>query len=546
MGARLTQRSFAGMLPRAHPTQLPDTMAARALDCRLDRGTLRALRDDRVDFVLQPGASDNDMVNVYHGGCCYLFEPCGSSLAWVDYGCNMVFGANIKGRDYPVQATPDEACDRIWCRLGLPCPPSTLGVSWLNATQTEGRVTARSFMYTYVNKYGQESVGSVPTPVTMKDFDNSVVLDGWVAPGPEYYVTHVNLYELRSGVASAAATAAGSEGVFVLVGTVEIDKPSFALHPTRVIPGPIYDAELHEQPPAELRDVRFWHESQLAGIDGRYVRFSEPRRWHAWPDKYRVETQAAPLRFFASQTFGYVLTCEHPEVFDIRNDCGTSGCRHPTVHPEALPLIGVEAATMWGDGVVYASRRGLVLMHGAEAKVFTEDIWTQEQWDALRPDTARMAVFEGYLFMTTEVSTFRIKLPSSVWSPPDRFDITELSILPRSWFVTRDGRLVYFAAGRVLEWGRGTGLLPYTYTSRTFVTPSAQGWGALKIVSDTNDVTLELVSTERTIYSGKVPFNKPMWVKNRFGGTHHWYTLRGTAEVNEIHIATDIEALSHE
>jgi hypothetical protein len=541
MGARILQRDFGGMLPRVPATRLADTMAAEVIDADLSRGTVRPWREDLRLMDAVPGTGA-----LFFENCCIVQAPCGATMEWVTAGCDTVYAAGIAGHPYPVQASPEGACAGDWLRLGLPCPPDILDVEWVTKTRTEHRATARAFMFTWVNSIGQESVASRPTSVFAQDFDNKVILSGWSAPPAEYGVTHVKLYELRAGVANANADAGAGTAAFFHVLTVPITAVAATVDPVRVTLGNVYDADLHQAPPAELRDVNHWDSTQLAGISGRYIRFSENRRWHAWPDKYRIETSAPPIRFIACGQYGYVLTCEAPEVIDVTADCSTSGARTVKRLDVAMPLVGRQALTKWGAGVAYASTNGLALLRGTSVRLYTEDIWTTDQWQAMRPDTMVMAIHNGYLFCASVNTCFRLKLPSDAFTPPDRYDLTHLSIRPTALYVTRDGRMIFADAAGVWLWAAGAGVKPYTYRSREFVTADRRGWSVLKVLASIGAPDIEVRTEERLIYRGGVPLNRPMRLPKAGRGTRTQFVLRGTAEITEVHLASSLEMMAHE
>jgi hypothetical protein len=544
----LHQRRFAGVAPQVHPTAVPVDMAASAVDCQLGNGMLRPWRTDaQVPGVLP----DLTAGTLFIEDCCVMREPCTASVVRVPIGCDAVMATGIldAGRTatipYPVQAPLAQACEGNWTRLGLPCPPGALDVAWLDQRQTEQRVTARSFLFTWENWLGQESTASVPSAVTVQDFDDRAVLSGWTWPSAEYRVTHLHIYELRAGIANANAKGSPGEGAFFRVATVTPGTLSLLFNPATAAIGPMYDGDLFQAPPADLHDLQHWDTTQLAGISGSYVYFSEPGFVHAWPDRYRVECFSPPIRFIAGQQWGYLLGCEAPEIINMTLSAQSAAGLRP-LHRlrEKLPLIALRGVVPWGEGVVYASTSGLVHLHEASATLISSDLWSRTEWEALDPTSMHLAVHEGFLFMTTSKGTVRLKLQGHTWGKVDAFDITYLSIKPQAWYETRAGVLTYLDAGGAWQWNQGSTLKPYRYESRVFVTNGTRGWAVAKVVSDTGEVNLTVRCGAQVLFSGRPPHNKPFRLKKGTTSTQHQFVLEGTAEVTEVHVASGFGELA--
>lgn len=534
----MKQRVFLGMLPRRHPSNLPENTAQQALDVDLSRGTIAPLRTDALLDATAPAGQ----VWLSPDGCRTGFA-CDASIVENTVGCNgAVFATGVA--PYPVRATRANWQVNYLTRLGLPCPPTAPDVAWAPIEFTDQGAMPRAFFYAYANEdTGEVGVGSPPSPTTIVNWDTQAVLGGFAAPPAEYRVTHIVIFMLQPGVENMTGTPAGSEAGWFEIGRIPVSTTTFTYTSERRL-GRMFMGFEYGEPPVDLRDLTAWGTNVLAGLSGDHLVFSEPGVFGAWPDKYRLRFHAKPLRFLAGQTYGYVLTDGVPEVITLKHDCSRGGCREITTLEEELPLVGMRAAAVAEGACFFASRQGIVMMSGPRARLITEGLWTQEQWEALAPHAMTFIVHNGFLYGSTSAYAFRFRVPSSIHEPPSLSDFTELSLRASSWY--RRGAELYYvgATGGLYHWQRGDSVKPYVYHTRQVSLPGDVAPAVLRVSAESVGVEAQVVLGGVSYYTGEVIPNRPMPLKRGGRGDTVEVVLTGTATITELQLAPSIQDLA--
>lgn len=535
----MKQSSFLGMIPRIHPANLPPNTAQRVIDADLSRSVIDALR---TDAALIPDAPPGQVWLSPSG--CRTGLPCDASVVDNLIGCHdgAVFSTGVA--DWPTRATPANWAVNFVTRLGLPCPPTAPAVEWASITLTEGGAMPRAFAYAYFNEATNEiGPGSPPSPTMIVNWDTQAFVAGFVLPSAEYRATHIVVLMLQPGVENMAGTPAAGEAAWFEIARLPLTQGSFFYSAERRL-GPKFMGFEYGEPPANLRDLQGWGSDVLAGLSGDTLMFSEPGVYGAWPDKYRLVFHDKPLRFLAGPTYGYVLTTGIPEVITLKHDCSRGGCREITTLQTPLPLRGMRAATIADGACIYASTEGLVMLSGPRARVISQGLWTQEQWEALEPHAMTLIAHKGWLYGSTPNYAFRTRIPSAAHEAPALGDFTELSVRAGTWFA-RDAELYYTGlTGGVFWWGRGTGRKPYVYHARPHRLPGAVAPGALRVDADGVDVQLQVVLDGVSYYTGEVLPNRPQTLRRGGRGTSLEVVLTGTATITEVHLAPTIQDLA--
>jgi hypothetical protein len=218
-------------------------------------------------------------------------------------------------------------------------------------------------------------------------------------------------------------------------------------------------------PPDDIKDIQYWGGSQLAGLAGGTIHFTYPREFHKWSPEYVLKPFAKPLRFIAANEYGYVLTCEHPEVIDLSNDCKGGLCHTIKRLDNPHPLIGIRSAAVHQSSVVYASDDGLVMLSGTHSAIITDEMFSRDQWLALHPTTMIGVVHDGHYYGFTDNETIKLRLPDKVYAANSHTGLTRLSVRAKAAYEGNDGILYYAAAdgSGVYSLETSAGYKKYTY-----------------------------------------------------------------------------------
>lgn len=432
MTAPISYGPFLGIANKLDPNHIARGYVSYACDVEFGRGTIKPMRTDRY---LDAGVGKT----VYAGDCCLKTFPTCVDITSHNFDCERVFASGIKA--YPVQGLPDNFCKEVYCRMGFPCSIAAPTVAYGGASQTTLEAEPRSYVYTYVNSFGEESQPSLPSPLVTVDFLTTAAISGFVVPPAEYCIKLINVYQLTSGQEQASTAQAG-ESAWLRVAQLPATQMSFTHDPTIQT----YSASLTTSDfvpvPDDATDLQHFGTNQLAFQSQGQVRFTEPFNYSLAPLKYAYKPADGLLEVAATPQWVYMLTCGRPEVLQSQGACDGSGQRKSAQATEIFPLIGRQSVATYGSSVIFASVAGLVIMNGADAQLFSENIFTREDWDALQPHTMRGVVYNGFYYCASDVAAFRVEIPRGAKSGQDSA-FCWLSIRPTAMTVTQDDRLIF-------------------------------------------------------------------------------------------------------
>lgn len=536
---------FGGLLPRIHRQDLPVAMAQECVDVDLSRGVLRPFRTDKL-------VSEQGGKSLWTDGCCVITSGnCRTSFAHVYADCDWLVATELDDFGYPVVATREKACAGKWCRLGFPVDlPAPVAVNQ-GVVREDFNRELRQYVYTLVNEWGWESFPSDVSDVLVADNDVDVVVSGIPAAFDGWCVELVRVYCAVSGLDYGSSEQ--KEAEFLLVGEFDLGQTSFR-HVAHSDYGDLLVSDEYAPPSDEMVSVCYAGNGQLGGIVGNELWLSEPLLPHAWNEKYRYGNfRGVPVRFLAGESVGYVLTTGFPAVVEMGSVPSEMGCRDISVIEESLPIISFQSAALYGGGCVYGSRDGLVFLSGTQARVFSLDFWTVEQWQLMKPWTLRGVVHDGWYFGCTDTVCFRLKVPDAIYEKVEVETLGHLSLSAAGWYRSDADVLFFVNESGVFEWNAGDDWKSFIWRSRLNVSGGYTAWAAYKIGLDFAPVSVRHIGQKR--YTGAlvggdvvlgdkvVEDSRPHRLKVGYSGLMVDVEIRGKGEVFEYHVATSVSEL---
>lgn len=520
-------RQFGGIIPRQSRHLLPLEQATIAHNVKLRNGRIEPWRER-----LALSTAVTDALTVYYHGCCpYTFDRCVDVTDFaVDYGRLYVTGRN----DYPEVAAIGSNCALTYYRLGVPAPQAAPALS---ATQATGRnADSRSYVYTYVNLFGEEGAPS-PASVSVTVTDGATVtVSGFTAPDDVYGVTQINLYRTATIQRTGAEQTQEPGTEYLLVAELPIATKSY--RDTVLIKnlGFAINTEDNREPPADLRHISYLRGTGvLAGVTANQVHFSHPYQPHNWKAEYDLTLPYNIVHAGALGTTLFVTTDAYPYVIQGAPNCEPRKCRGVTEVSIPLPDIAcgyTHSAVVTPFGMVYVSKDGLVLVSAdAKYQIITSAWFSSDDWVQVRPDTARLAYWRGYLICVTDVVSFMLEIDSGTYNDSKTATLTTISDRPVDMTVTQAGELVLLQDDVLYQWNAGNSYRKYMWRSREL----NFGGDATPTVAKlrTSGTTFTLLDAEqRHLFSRFVPDEKPVRLA-RLGRRHDWYIeLTGTGSVD--------------
>lgn len=346
-----------------------------------------------------------------------------NGVAWrySDDPCARITSAGLCRDDYlttpttrPVR-TAGPACNATVMPVGIPKPAAA---TIEGGTQQPGAFSYnRSYVITYCRDC-EEGPPSLPSNAVCADKDDPVQVS-FPLPPMDWCITHINVYRLMPIQELTAAQVQhpelGTNNIqsllnqeidadFFLVATLPIDTMRFVdVGSFQTQARQLMVSEYNDPPPTGMIISGETPAGSLVGFQGPYVYFSERNIYHAWPVKNRVRLDYDVTDIAVCDNTVYAFTAQGVFIIEDDADCKDASCRRPRRAPCPFPLCAVHGFTCVPDGVIFASRNGLIrMLRDGNFETISGAFFTPEDWRDIDPCSIRMAKYEGMLFFTTK------------------------------------------------------------------------------------------------------------------------------------------------
>ena len=519
---QITFSNFGGLTPRLSDHALGYAAATLAHDVNLRNGRLEPWLKNCTFAEAEEGAQS---FHVY--GCC--------SVSWTD----IVTCADLSpdwGRFYIVgrEGNSLEAvefscdCEPTYYTGGVPAPEDAPTVS---ATEECDRTAdARVYVYTYVNKWGEESAPSLASSVIRVADGTSVTVSGFSDPPDDYGIESINLYRATTGWRSPDGKAQNFLTSFLFVANFDTDTDSYTDSTQAIYLGAALETMDDRMPPTLDGVVTVRDQIRLVGWRKNRIHMSEPLMPHNWPSVYDMTLDFNIVHMGELNQKLYVTTTSTPYIIDITQTDITKA--PPVISVDtALPDIGchrANGAVMTPHGLFYASPIGVILLaSNGSWSVVTAKWFGEDEWRKLKPDTITMAYYEGYLFFSTEMGTFLLDVNRKVYENADNAHLVTLSDTPVACEVSNTGALLILQDDEILVWTGGDEPREYIWQSRPLT-------GGPSSVGRNNPDAQMSVSRMAETYSARGPLWAPGSVKLKGAAHVRLYNPHGVNAVDRF------------
>lgn len=250
------------------------------------------------------------------------------------------------------------------------------------ASSVSSELEDRTYVYTYVNSFGEEGPPSPPSAVQPQLDGKSVLISDLVLPPTiGYDITKMRLYRTNS-------TEAGTEFQFVqefdVATTTRDETPSAEL-------GEVISTTTWDPPPDALRGLTALPNGMLVGFKGKQLYMCEPYFPHAWPPEYDQAVDFDIVGLAALGNSAVVLTTGWPYILTGANP------RNANLKPIKVnqPCISKESIATDSDRVYYASNDGIVEITQSGLRIATEAYMDPDEWAVYDPATMIAEFYEG-------------------------------------------------------------------------------------------------------------------------------------------------------
>lgn len=282
------------------------------------------------------------------------------------------------------------------------------GIVFFDTVTVGGAVQAAdertvSYLYTWINELGDEGAPSAPSaPATISSglvTTVSDILDPSAGQIADYGLTGPNPLDGTNGFKRVYRAVTGSTTtVFRKVIDLPYSVTSFVDDVADESLGIALESKDWDLPPEDGHSILALPNGITLMASGNEVCPSVQNRPHTFPVGYRLATDFPIVGLGAIDTTAFVLTQANPYMVIGSDPSAMSMAKYETYEWGCVARRSI--ASLAGVGVVYASPDGLVaLSRSAPPRLLTENVFTREQWQALKPESIHARVHDGrYVF----------------------------------------------------------------------------------------------------------------------------------------------------
>ena len=441
--------SFGGIVPRHTRHQLPPTQALIARDAKLANGILEPWREP----CLQTTVSGTPKMMYVRGNHLHTWDKI-VQVAEVSPDWNRFF---ITGRNnYPEMVK--ESCQGVlsYQRLGVPTPTEAPTCEGSDSCGTN--VNATCYCYTYVNEFGEESAPSPPSNIVTAVDGEVIEVTGIATPPTGYGISAIHLYRAASAVKDTDPKQQQITSAFLYVDAVAASVSSYRDDKLAIDLGFPLETEDIMPPPAKLTGIVAIDDLvRLAGYYENKVYFSENMELHNWPIKYELTLDDMIVHMEQAKQTLFITTGSYPYIIRTINQ---EGCSPVLKSRSPFPDIACEyphSHLMTDAGLIYVTLKGLALLgFDGTVKLLTTSWYDPDEWIKILPHTARLGLYERWLFCTTDNTSFILDLWGDSFSDMKGGELVFISDFPKDYFRSNTGDLYLLNGSRVLVWDKGT------------------------------------------------------------------------------------------
>lgn len=391
--------------------------------------------------------------------------------------------------------------------------PSLL-VAKLTYKPTDNASITRSYVYTYVTAWGEESQPSDPSALLTVDAGNNVTVSGFTESN------HANVNRIR-------LYRTDTTGQFRFIAELPATTTTYTDSLLDTELAEVLPSTTWQPPPENLKGAVGMPNGFMAGFEGNMLWFSEVNQPHAWPAEYTLTKIDGDIVGIsgAFENSLVVITNKHPYIVTGYAPDAMSATKVSAYEP-CLSEFSIVDMGIYGVG--YATANGFVVVRGGSAEVFTEPFITPEQWRDYLPATMRCAWHKERLHVVSD----NIHLCFSMREGDDILT-TETSRPSALWFDSETDNLYIHEATRLFQYSKGD------YSSFKWISGETQyqrpaSFVRAKIEAEHHPVTLLLYANGAEVYRRNTVNNEPFFLPVLPRSKHWMIGIESQYEVHRV------------
>ncbi len=261
----------------------------------------------------------------------------------------------------------------------------------------QGATLLTSYVYRYVNDFGEASAPSLPSRIIQRSDGVTVTVttDTTIPSGisEDYGITFKQIYRAATGSAGT---------VFRFVAEIPLAQADYVDTLDDDELGEVLDSEDWDLPPEDLRYILALPNGIMVGASKNQLCFSVQNRPHAWPVAYRLPTDTDITGLgnidnavvIGTESFVYTASGNSPDSYSMSKPGAPHACQSAR-----------SFAYLLNSGVIFAGPDGLMSVRSATEVVnLTEGIFTRDQWQTLDPTSITGVAHDDIYFFFFSMS----------------------------------------------------------------------------------------------------------------------------------------------
>lgn len=523
---RIALTRFGGLMPKIADLSLPEDAARAAINCNIVSGALRPWREPaNVGSLFKTGT----IQGLYRYEGAYWFH-------WLNpvKAVRSPLATDPWGRVYFVDGTPQMTANdvalagsdhpAVTFALGVPQPLSA--PSFTVTGEGEGDEETRFYVYTYMTRYGEESVPSTPSGLVTMLPGQTVNLSGMAGiPAGNTVITQKRIYRVNTG---------SEQSAYQLVATIPADQGTYEDTVSSGDLSIVLESAEYNEPPATLQGLITLPNGSLCGFSGTELCFSEPYRPHAWPLRYRIPCEYPIVSIGAFLNMILVTTEGLPSLVVGE----TPGAMTRDKLEIGQACVSARGMVDMGYSLIYPGPDGLAQIGQGKFSVVTGGIMSKEEWDLYNPSSIHAYIYDGKYLAFYDNGT-----PGAFIFDPEAQVLVELDMAASGGFADpANGELFLVQGQDVMQFNADGDFMEFTWLSKPFYTPPTN-FGACCVWADDYPLEVTVYVDDFATHTFEIDDPEPVRIPSGYRGRKWQFEIQGSVGVNMFAIAHTVGEL---
>ena len=390
--------------------------------------------------------------------------------------------------------------------LGIPVP-STAGSYAIAGTApaTEDLNVSRTYAVTYVGARGEEGPPAFSASLDVGPDESINITTLPTAPAGNYDIDRKRIYRTATGQGTTR---------FFLVAEVSIATASYSDTKTDSQLGIELVSTNHYPPPTGATSMVMLSNGIILIAKDNRLAPSEAYLPYAYNPLNEKVTDYPIIGLGSFKNTGVALTAASPWI-SVGSDPRSMNLVELKEWPGCASKRSVASSD---DGVIYASKTGLILVGSQGVMNLSDQYMTIEEWRSFKPETMHSVIWRDRYLCTYDTGSTQGTLIFHLGKYKD-LGFTKLTLAPDCWYADPANRILYYTIGtglyEIADIGAAANYLAAKWVSGDMIDPKSNPFTAARVIADTyaSGVTLkvyhdDVLVTTKTVTSDK-PFRLP-------------------------------------